>query len=74
MTTYARPTTTGYSDATLSAAFRKLFESHPSAETDPALALQSARESFCERYPGVEGSFDDAALSFAQDAETIEAE
>jgi len=52
-------------DSTISAAFRAAFESHPQRETDPALAVDSARETASALVPeGVTGTFDDQTLTF----------
>ena len=51
---------------TITTAFREAFESHPARESDPALALQSARETAAELIPpGVRGEFDDEYMCFA---------
>lgn len=53
---------------TITAAFREAFKSHPARHTDPALALQSARETASELVPeGVTGTFDDETLSLVAD-------
>ena len=51
--------------ATVSVAFRAAFEAHPARESDPALALESAREDAAATVPaGVTGTYDDEALTF----------
>lgn len=50
----------------VSEAFRAAYEAHPARDTDPALALDSARETASALVPaGVTGTFDDASLTFA---------
>jgi hypothetical protein len=52
-------------DSTISAAFRAAFESHPQREPDPALAVDSARETASALVPDdVHGDFDDETLTF----------
>lgn len=54
---------------TVSRIFREAFESHPARNSDPGLALASARETANEAIPaGVTGSFDDESLTFAADS------
>lgn len=49
----------------ISRIFREAFEAHPSRTTDPALALDSARETASLALPpGVTGLFDDQHLTF----------
>lgn len=60
---------------TVTEAFRDAFNSHPARETDPALALDSARESARELIPaGVYGDFDDSELRFTADDPDLDAE
>jgi hypothetical protein len=50
---------------TVSKIFREAFLSHPARESDPGLAITSAREDACEAVPaGVTGVFDDESLTF----------
>lgn len=50
--------------AELTNTFRSAFESHPARDSDPSLALESARETVCnEAAPGEEFSFDDEELT-----------
>ena len=59
-------------DAVVSAAFRAAFESHPARTTDPALALDSARETASELVPdSVFGSFDDETLTFRSSPRSV---
>jgi hypothetical protein len=49
----------------ISRIFRDAYHSHPQAESDPALALESARETAAAAVPsGLTGSFDDQTLKF----------
>lgn len=58
---------------TISCVFRETFEAHPSRHSDPALALESARETASEAVPaGVTGQFDDETLTFTADADSQE--
>lgn len=53
---------------TVSNAFRAAWEAHPQRDTDPALALTSARETAAESIPaGVTGDFNDEELTFTAD-------
>jgi len=55
-------------DETISTAFRAAFAAHPQRHSDPALALDSARETASALVPdGVTGTFDDETLTFRQD-------
>jgi len=59
-------------DAVVSKAFRAAFESHPARATDPALALDSARETASELVPdSVFGSFDDETLTFRSSPRSV---
>jgi hypothetical protein len=51
----------------VSASFRSAYESHPQQATDPALALQSAREIAARTLRGLAGMFDDQTLRFLPD-------
>lgn len=60
--------TTTTINETVSRAFRDAFESHPARQSDPALALESARETASATVPtGVTGTFDDSDLTFVAD-------
>ena len=48
--------------------FRKSFEEHPCRYSDPALAIESAKETAARKVPvGVYGRFDAEALTFMPD-------
>lgn len=53
---------------TISKIFRDAFQAHPARQSDPALALESAREAASAAVPGgATGRFDDERLTFTAD-------
>lgn len=57
-------------EAKVSAVFRREYESHSQRGSDPALALDTAREIAAKAIPfGVTGNFDDATLEFVCDGD-----
>lgn len=55
-------------EARISKIFRDAFQAHPARQSDPALALESARDTASESMPaGVTGRFDDERLTFTAD-------